>query len=88
MIIFGTTIVFSYFFGREVIERKYPTILRTSGEANIPAVLNVTAETLPVLLGVANYDTVIPFTDDMAFSIVITTMKITREPDANGIMLP
>jgi hypothetical protein len=48
----------------------------------------MTAETLPVLLGIANYDTVIPFTDDMAFSFVVTTMKITREPDANGVMLP
>jgi hypothetical protein len=48
----------------------------------------VTAETLPILLGVANYDTLIPFKDDMAFSFLITTMKIGREADDNGILLP
>ncbi len=54
----------------------------------MPALINVTAETMPILLGVANSDTLIPFTDDMAFSFLITTKKIVKEADDNGILLP
>ncbi len=71
-----------------MIERKYPTILRINGQAKIPPVIDMTAETIPLLMGIANYDTIIPFIDDMAFSFVITTVKTTREQDSNGIWLP
>jgi hypothetical protein len=48
----------------------------------------MTAETIPLLMGIANYDTIIPFKDDMAFSFMITTVKTTRELNSNGIWLP
>jgi hypothetical protein len=46
------------------------------------------AETLPVIMTVADYDTLIPFSDDKAFSFLITNMKVERIPDSEGILQP
>jgi hypothetical protein len=46
------------------------------------------AETLPVIMSIANYDTLIPFTDEKAFSFLITNMKIERIADSDGVLQP
>jgi hypothetical protein len=46
------------------------------------------AETLPVIMSIANYDTLIPFYDEKAFSFLITNMKVERIADNNGVLQP
>ena len=46
------------------------------------------AETLPVIMTLANYDTLIPFYDEKAFSFLITNMKVERIPDSDGLLQP
>jgi hypothetical protein len=46
------------------------------------------AETLPVIMSVANYDTLIPFYDEKAFSFLITNRIVKRIPDSDGVLQP
>jgi hypothetical protein len=46
------------------------------------------AETLPIIMSIANYDTRIPFTDEKAFSFIITNIIVERIPDNDGVLQP
>ena len=39
-------------------------------------------------MSIANYDTLIPFYDEKAFSFLITSMKVERIPDSDGVLQP
>jgi hypothetical protein len=69
LIIVATTILFTYIFGRDLIERKFPSVITSTGQVLIPPIIELNNRNLPIALGVLDYDYQIPYMDEKAFSI-------------------
>jgi hypothetical protein len=45
-------IVFGYLFGKDVIDRKYPNVIKTQKELKVPPVFQIDDSKLPIIIGI------------------------------------
>jgi hypothetical protein len=61
LLIVASTVIFSYIFGRDLFERKFPSVISSTGQVLIPPIIEINSRNLPIALGVLDYDYQTPF---------------------------